>query len=94
VDILTFFIYEREFQAFSLVINALETLSIVNGEAPTPYTYWFKSMEQFLSGRDVTGSLAGATDEIWEAGGADSSTNDYAVCARVLVVPFWLFIHF
>ena len=93
-DVLIFFIYERDFQAFPLVINALETLSTANNEAATPYAYWFKSMEQFLSGRGVMGSLVGASDEIRRAGGPDSSMNDYAVCAPVLEAPVRLFTNF
>ena len=93
-DILIFFIYERDFQAFPLVINALESVSTANNEAATPYAYWFKSMEQSLSGRGVMGSLVGASDEIRRTGGPDSSMNDYAVRAPVLTVPAWLFTRF
>ena len=86
MDILVFFIYERDFQAFPLVINGLETLSTANNEAATPYAYWFKSMEQSFSGRGVLGSLVGASDEIRRGGGPDSSMNDYAVRTPLLTI--------
>ena len=79
MDILVFFIYERDFQAFPLVITGLEALSTANDEAATPYAYWFKSMEQSFGGRGVMGSLVGASAEIRRTGGSDSSMNDYAV---------------
>jgi cytokinesis protein len=66
---LIFFIYERDFQGFPLVIGGLEALSTANDEAGTPYAYWFKSMEQSLSGRGVMGSLVGASDEVRRGGG-------------------------
>lgn len=71
---------------FPLVINGLEALSTANNEAGTSYAYWFKSMEQSLSGRGVMGSLVGASDEV-RRGGPDSSMNDYAVCNPVLTIP-------
>ena len=77
MDILTFFVHARDFQAFPLVVDALETLSTANDETPTPYAYWFKSMEHSLS----------AGNGILPAGGPDSLTNDYAVCAPVPPSP-------
>ena len=94
LDVLTFFTHERDFQAFPLVVDALKTLSIANGEAPTPYAYWFKSMDQSLSRQDVPESPAEAGDEIWRAGSADNLMNDYAVCAPVIAALVRSFIPF
>lgn len=43
------------------------------------YDYWFKSMEQALSGRGKMGSLVGASEEVKRAGGIDINLNEYAV---------------
>lgn len=80
MDILTFFFHARDFQAFPFVVDALTTLSTANDETPTPYAYWFKSMEQSLDfGEDIR-----------RAG----SLNDYAVCAPVFKVTSWSFMRF
>lgn len=94
MDVLTFFVHERDFQAFPLVVDALKTLSTANNEAQTPYAYWLKSMDQSLGGQGVTESLAEVSDEIWRAGSADSSMNDYAVCAHVITTPIQSLIPF
>ena len=62
-----------------LVVAALETLSSSNNESGGPYEYWFKSMEQSLSGRGKMGSLVGASEDVKKAGGLESNLNDYAV---------------
>jgi len=84
LDVLTFFIHERDFQALPLVVDALTTLSIENDETPTPYAYWFKSMEQSL----------GASNGIRRTDSPDSLTHDYAVCALVLEGTVRSFIRF
>jgi len=91
LDLLTFFIHERDSQAFPLVINALETLSATNNEAGTPYAYWFTSMKQSLSERGPMGGLAWASNTILQAV-PDSLMIDYAVCTPVLAVPVQLLI--
>lgn len=95
IDLLSFLTYWNEGQAHPLVINALETLSLSNNEAGGCYEYWFKSMEQSLSGRGKMGSLVGASEEVRRTGGVDSSLNEYAVCSlmilRTLVVSLTFF---
>lgn len=58
---------------------ALEALTAANNETGGCYEYWFKSMEQSLSGRGKMGSLVGASDEV-KRGGIEGSLNEYAVC--------------
>lgn len=81
LDLLGFLTYWNDGDAHPLVITALEVLSSSNGEAGGCYEYWFKSMEQTLSGRGKMGSLVGASEEVKRTGGADSSLNEYAVRA-------------
>jgi cytokinesis protein len=81
LDLLAFLAYWTEGDAHPLVITALEVLSSSNNEAGGCYEYWFKSMEQSLSGRGKMGSLVGASEEVKRTGGVDSSLNEYAVRA-------------
>jgi cytokinesis protein len=80
VDILVFFCYYYEDRGQSLVLSALQALSTANGEAATPYDFWFKSLENSLAGRGKMGSLVGASDEIKRGAGGDGTLNEYAVC--------------
>lgn len=80
LDILSFLTYWDGGKAHSLVVSALEALSSANNENGSPYAYWFKSMEQALSGRGKMGSLVGASDEVRKLGGIDINLNEYAVC--------------
>lgn len=91
LDVLTFLTYWNGGEAHSLVVTALETLSSSNNEGGGCYNFWFKSMEQSLSGRGKMGSLVGASEEVKRAGGIDSSLNDYAV--RPFAVHATLIIH-
>jgi len=84
LDVLTFFIHARDFQAFPLVIDALTTLSTTNDETATPYGYWFKSMEKSLV----------VSNRKRRAGRPDSPTNDYAVCTLIVEVPARLLTRF
>jgi cytokinesis protein len=61
------------------VISGLEALSMANNEPDGCFSYWFKSLENSLAGRGKMGSLVGASDEVRQGGGNDSSLNDYAV---------------
>lgn len=72
---LTFIAYYEDGQGHSLVISALEALN----DGGSCYEFWFKSLEQALSGRGKMGSLVGASEEVRRAG-MDSSLNEYAVC--------------
>lgn len=61
-------------------IAALENLSIQNKEGDSAYAFWFRNMVTTLSGRGKMGSLVGASQEFRKnAGGIDSSLNEYAV---------------
>lgn len=91
LDVLTFLTYWNGGEAHGLVVTALETLSSSNNEGGGCYNFWFKSMEQSLSGRGKMGSLVGASEEVKRAGGVDSSLNDYAV--RPSAVHTTLIIH-
>ena len=84
MEVLCFLTYRNEGEALDLVIAGLENLSSSNNEGNDPYGYWFKSMEQALSGRGKMGSLVGASEEVRRAGGVESSLNDYAVGIFVL----------
>jgi cytokinesis protein len=78
LDLLLFIVYWNEGEAHSLVVGALEALSVSNNEPGGCFNYWFKSMDIALSGRGKMGSLVGASEEV-RRGGLDSSLNDYAV---------------
>jgi len=62
-----------------MVIAGLETLSTSHDEGDDCFVYWFKTMEQSLSGRGKMGSLVGASEEVRRGGSIDSNLNDYAV---------------
>lgn len=79
LEILSFLIYYNDGIAFQLVITALENVSTAN-DGHGYYDYWFRSLEQTLSGRGKMGSLVGASDEVKTTGGTDVSLNEYAVC--------------
>lgn len=79
LEVLCFITYQFEGDLQPLVIGGLEALSTSNNEGNDPYSFWFKSMEQSLTGRGKMGSLVGASEEVRRAGGTDSSLNDYAV---------------
>jgi cytokinesis protein len=87
LDVLSFFIYWNDGEAYQLVIEALETLSTSSNDGHNCFDYWFKSFEQALSGRGKMGSLVGASDEVRKTGGIDSSLNEYAVsCISLSIV--------
>lgn len=90
MEVLCFLTYKNDGEALGLVVSALETLSTSNNEGNDPYGYWFKSMEQALSGRGKMGSLVGASEEVKRAGGLESSLNDYAVSE---IVSFKVYFH-
>jgi cytokinesis protein len=80
VELLTFLVYWQDGSALQLVIEALEQLSASNGDAQSPFAYWFKSMEHTLEGRGKMGSMVGASEEVRRsAAGVDGSLNEYAV---------------
>lgn len=79
LELLNFFTYYRDGESHDLVVAALETLSTANGEGHSPYDYWFKSLEQALSGRGKMGSLVGASEEVKRAAGIEQNLNEYAV---------------
>lgn len=79
LDLLCFMIYWKDGEVHSLVVDALEALSIANSEAPNCYAFWFKSLETALAGRGKMGTLVGASEEIRKNGGIESSLNEYAV---------------
>lgn len=79
LDLLGFLTYWNPADGHGLVVAALEALTVANNETGGCYEYWFKSMEQSLSGRGKMGSLVGASDEV-KRGGIDGSLNEYAVC--------------
>ncbi|KAI0029325.1 armadillo-type protein [Vararia minispora EC-137] len=86
IDLLTFLVYWPDGDVLDLVLDALEQLSTFNGEAATPFAYWFKSMEHTLEGRGRMGSLVGASEEVRRgAAGADGSLNDYALTNLLLI---------
>jgi cytokinesis protein len=79
LELLSFIAYWNDGETQPAVISALEALSAANNEPDGCYSYWFKSLEQSLTGRGKMGSLVGASDEVRRAGGIDSSLNEYAV---------------
>lgn len=79
LDLLSFLVYWNEGEAYHLVIEALETLSSSSTEGGTCFDYWFRSLDQTMSGRGKMGSLVGASEEVRRTGGIDSSLNEYAV---------------
>jgi cytokinesis protein len=79
VELLTFLAY-RSPEALSLVIGALETVSITNDAGNSPYAYWFGSFEKSISGRGKMGSLVGASEEVRKNAATESNINEYAVC--------------
>ncbi|PPQ66836.1 hypothetical protein CVT26_009615, partial [Gymnopilus dilepis] len=85
LELLAALTYWNNGQVHHLVVAALEALSLANNESGGSYDYWFKSMEQTLSGRGKMGSLVGASEEVKRTGGVDSSLNDYAVANLVLI---------
>ncbi|RXW21019.1 hypothetical protein EST38_g4845 [Candolleomyces aberdarensis] len=92
LEVLCFLTYRNEGEALDLVIAGLEALSSSNNEGSDPYGYWFKSMEQALSGRGKMGSLVGASEEVRRAGGVESSLNDYALSNLILVNGILMYI--
>lgn len=78
LEILIYLAVFRNGEAHPQVLAALETLSIANNDTHGSFDYWFRSMEQSLSGRGKMGSLVGASEEVRKAG-ADGSLNEYAV---------------
>ena len=52
---------------------------------PGYYHYWFRSLESALLGRGKMGSLVGASEEVCNGRGHDSSLQEYAV--RFLHLP-------
>lgn len=90
LDLLIFLAYKNN-EAHNSVLVALETLSSSNSEGGGSYSYWFKSMENSLSGRGKMGSLVGASEEVRRTGGIDSSLNEYAVGITTSAITYNLF---
>lgn len=80
LELLTFITYWHDGEAHSLVVAGLEAVSTSNNEGQGPYDYWFKSLEQALTGRGKMGSLVGASDEVKKSAGMEQNLNEYAVC--------------
>lgn len=87
VEILLFIARVQDFSYVHITLAALESLSAENNEMG-PYEYWFKSLESTLQGRGKMGSLVGASEEIRKNVGAESSLNEYAVCAPSVINLF------
>ncbi|PPQ65095.1 hypothetical protein CVT24_003056, partial [Panaeolus cyanescens] len=84
LEILIYLAVSRNAEAHPQVLAALETLSISNNDTHGSFDYWFKSMEQSLSGRGKMGSLVGASEEVRKAG-SDGILNDYALTNLYLI---------
>ena len=79
LDLLVFLAVWNDGAAYPMVIAGLESLSTSHNEGEDCFAYWFKTMEQSLSGRGKMGSLVGASEEVRRGGSNDSSLNEYAV---------------
>lgn len=80
LDLLVFYIYFSHGDALGLVIQGLENLTNENHEHGGCYVYWFKSLEQTLSGRGRMGTTVGASEEVKRLGQLDGSLSDFVVC--------------
>lgn len=81
LDILTFLCYWEDGSLIDRIISSLNNLHGDNKDTgpPGPYGYWFGMFERHLAGRGKMGSLVGASDEIRNKSGSDSSLLEYTV---------------
>ena len=81
LDILTYLCYWNEGLLIDRILTSLENLQKDNKDPcpPGPYGYWFNMFERHLAGRGKMGSLVGASEEIRNKNGSDSSLLEYTV---------------
>ena len=84
LDLLIYYLYFSHGDVLGLIIQGLENLTNENHERGNCYTYWFKSLEQTLSGRGRMGTTVGASEEMKRFGQLDGSLSEFTVRCLVL----------